>query len=142
MARNRDNRALGASNQPAGIVRASMQTFSGPIPAPETLARYEEIIPGAAERILAMAENQSQHRMALESRVVNSSASDQTRGMWLGFLIASLSIGGGIYLVVIGKDGSGLASIITPLAVLAGVFVYGKSRQQKDLASKNQPLPR
>ena len=38
------------------VMRSEM--YSGPIPPPEALARYEEIQPGAADRILKMAEKQ------------------------------------------------------------------------------------
>ena len=36
--------------------------FSGPIPPPETMAKYENIVLGAAERILKMAENEASTR--------------------------------------------------------------------------------
>ncbi len=40
--------------------------LSGPLPPPEMLAQYEEILPGAAERILSMAERQAEHRQKME----------------------------------------------------------------------------
>jgi len=50
------------------LVRQEQTTvaYSGPIPHPNDLARYEEILPGAAERIMKMAELQAEHRRALE----------------------------------------------------------------------------
>lgn len=53
---------------------------SGPLPHPETLAQYEEIIPNGAERIMAMAEKQSAHRIELESMVVKSQVDQSARG--------------------------------------------------------------
>ena len=47
-------------------------TFSGPLPPPETLIRYNDAVPDGAERIIALAERQAAHRMALESRVVDA----------------------------------------------------------------------
>lgn len=47
-------------------------SYAGPIPPPAMLARYNEVLPGAAERILKMAEEQSSHRQYLEKAVVNS----------------------------------------------------------------------
>jgi uncharacterized membrane protein len=44
--------------------------FSGPLPPPEILAQYNEIVPGAAERILKMAEEQSAHRRGLEDKTI------------------------------------------------------------------------
>jgi len=43
------------------------QTFSGPMPPPDYLARYEQICTGAADRMLTMVENESSHRHQFES---------------------------------------------------------------------------
>lgn len=45
---------------------------SGPIPDPMTLERYDQILPGAAERIIKMAEDQSTHRREIEKIVIIS----------------------------------------------------------------------
>ena len=42
------------------------EVHSGPLPSPDVYERYEAVNPGAAERILAMAENQAAHRQKLE----------------------------------------------------------------------------
>ena len=42
--------------------------FVGPLPDPEHLKRYDEILPGAAERIFGSWERQSKHRQRLEAR--------------------------------------------------------------------------
>jgi hypothetical protein len=47
---------------------------------------------------------------------------------------------GGVFLVYIGKEVTGLASIVTALAGLVGVFVYGKLEQKKDLAKKTEAI--
>lgn len=48
------------------------QSFTGPLPPPEALANYEQASPGAADRILRMAEGQQQHRHGLERQAVSS----------------------------------------------------------------------
>lgn len=41
-------------------VKVSEQhVYSGPLPEPEALAKYDQIVPGAAERILTMAEKRN-----------------------------------------------------------------------------------
>lgn len=35
------------------------QHYSGPLPQPEALAKYDQIVPGAAERIIKMAEKRN-----------------------------------------------------------------------------------
>jgi uncharacterized membrane protein len=113
--------------------------FSGPIPPPETLAHYNTVLPGAAERILAMAEKQQTHRQDLERRVIFSNTRSQTRGTYLGFAIALTAILSGVFLIYIGREVTGIASIIGALAALVGVFVYGKQAQKKDLSEKKPP---
>ena len=114
--------------------------YSGPLPPPEALERYNQIVPGAAERLIAMAENQHTHRQELEKHVIHSNVSAQKLGTILGFIVAMTVIIGGVYLVHEGKSGEGLAAILTALAALVGVFVYSKYEQQKDLARKSQAL--
>ncbi|MBI1739603.1 MAG: DUF2335 domain-containing protein [Acidobacteriales bacterium] len=46
--------------------------FSGPLPHPEDLAKYEQVLPGSADRIIRMAERQAEHRQNLEKTVVLS----------------------------------------------------------------------
>ena len=41
--------------------------YSGPIPPPNALRLYEDILEGSANRIITMAENQSSHRQRMEA---------------------------------------------------------------------------
>jgi uncharacterized membrane protein len=43
------------------------QQFSGPIPPPEMLERFERVVPGSATMIVDQAREQTGHRMGLES---------------------------------------------------------------------------
>jgi uncharacterized membrane protein len=115
-------------------------TFSGPLPPPEALDRYNQILPGAAERIIAMAESQHTHRQELEKRVIASNVSAQRLGTVLGFIVAMTAIVGGIWLIHDGKSTAGLTSVLTALGSLVGVFVYSKHEQQKDLVKKTETL--
>ena len=114
--------------------------FSGPLPPPEILARYNDAIPGGAERILAMAENQSKHRQSLEQKVVDANCRAQRNGTILGFLICMAAIGSGTFLIDVGKSAEGLVPIIGALGGLVAIFVIGKSQQRKDLEQKGNAL--
>lgn len=121
---------------------ARAYSFSGPLPPPEILEKYNQVLPGGAERIVAMAEQQSKHRQHLELTVVESNAFVQKLGPILGFIIAMTAVVGGFFLIEKGKDAYGLAAIITALASLAGVFVYGKKKQKKELEDKAKDFVR
>lgn len=114
--------------------------FSGPLPPPEILARYNDAAPGGAERILSMAENQSKHRQLLEKQVVDANCRAQRNGTILGFLICMAAIGSGTFLIYAGKSAAGLVPIIGALGGLVAVFVIGKSQQKKDLEQKGNAL--
>lgn len=93
------------------------QGFSGPLPPPEMLAQYDAVLPGSADRIVKMAEDQSSHRRRIESR-----------GQIFGFVLVLVAIVGGIGLILDGRSAEGLVPLIGALAGLAGIFVYGEYR--------------
>ncbi|MHB8129171.1 MAG: DUF2335 domain-containing protein [Mobilitalea sp.] len=43
-------------------------TYEGPLPPASEFERYERVCPGAADRILSMAENEEAHRHRTEDR--------------------------------------------------------------------------
>jgi len=111
------------------------EVFSGPIPPPDLLEKYNNIIPNGADRILAMAEQQQAHRQFMEKTVVESDVRRSDRGLILGFIVTVLFGAGGIYLVATGHDLNGLVVIFLPLAGLVGTFVYSqKTRKEERLA--------
>lgn len=93
--------------------------FSGPLPPPEVLAKYEDVFPGAAERIFQMAENQAQHRRSLERISLKLASRDSLLGIITGFIIAIAGIAGGIYIVYLNPSSAANA--------IAGSAVSGSS---------------
>lgn len=120
--------------------RTMRLSFIGPLPPPNILRGYNEVIPGAAERILAMAENQQSHRIQMESAVVQENCKSQRRGLTFGFVITMTVVLGGFFLIYKGKSASGLISVVLALASLVGIFIYGKEKQQSQLESQNKPF--
>ncbi len=118
-------------------VRAEYQ--AGPLPSPDVLARYNEVLPGLAERLVQMVESQSRHRQELEKAVVNGNIQSEAPGQRYG-LIVGLVIGlGALAVVALGHEPAGVSVIIAELAAFAGAFIYGKRRQQKELEEKRSP---
>ena len=53
------------------VVQELYQEFhQGPLPPPRQLGQYDQVLPGAAERIMTMAENEQTHRHMNESRLI------------------------------------------------------------------------
>jgi uncharacterized membrane protein len=138
--KNRNRGIVPAQSAELRFQAMMRESFSGPLPPPEVLDRYNQILPGAAERIIVMAESQHAHRLGLEKHVIHSNVSAQRLGTILGFVVAMTVIIGGTWLVHDGKSGQGLAAILSALAVLVGTFIYSKHEQQKELAKKTEAL--
>lgn len=83
-----------------------------------------------------MAERQAVHRQTLEQTVVQGNAVVQRRGQVLGFVLAlsALIIGG--LLIWNDKETEGLATIITDITALVGLFVYGRIAQERERREK------
>ena len=112
------------------ILTEISQSFSGPLPPPDILRQFDEVVPGAAERIIKMAEDQSLHRRSLEAKVIHSGVTDSKRGLWFGLIMGLSGFGLVGFCASLGLQL--LAGIIAALDLgsLVGVFVYG-SRQKK-----------
>lgn len=69
------------------VVQAIKEEFSGPIPPPDIIEKYERILPGAADRIITMAEQQATHRQAMEKKMIESESRDGLLGIIFAFLL-------------------------------------------------------
>src|ERR1700677_3358725 len=91
------------------IVHATLQsTFSGPLPPPNLLAQYNDVVPNGAERIVTMAEKQQEHRQEIEHCVVHGNKDDQRLGLILGFIVMMSVVGVGTWCLYTGKNIAGL----------------------------------
>lgn len=69
------------------------QEYSGPLPVPEHFARYEKVLPGAAERILRMAEMEQQKRNDLVEKDNAQVHIEYKRGQWIGLFVVLAALG-------------------------------------------------
>ena len=107
------------------------QYYSGPIPSPENLAKYDEIHPGLAERIIQMAESESIHRREIEKRMTIS----YTKSAYMGMFFAFFSVCIVSFLVYysifkgFGKEAAYIA--VGAIATVAGVFILFRRAAKK-----------
>ena len=90
------NRTSSAIAQQQTIVQ---HQYSGPIPPPDALKGYEDVCPGSADRILAMAEREAVHRHKYETEVLEIQKTDfehdrrlKKRGQTCAIIIGVLGI--------------------------------------------------
>ena len=112
-------------------------SWSGPLPPPQMLAQFEDICLGAAKLIIDRFGKQSDHRMSLEKSVIENDIKQSKLGMWLGFIICTVTIiTGGI--VAFSGQGTAGATIATVAVVgLATVFVYGNKSRKEERSQRN-----
>ncbi len=120
---------------------ASFQAFSGPMPPPELLQKYNEVVPGAAERILAMAEKQANHRQTLELEVIMADVRRSNWGLVAGFVISVLALGASTASILTGHDVAGASIFGVSIISIVTTFVIGvrtrkKERDDKSIAVK------
>ncbi len=122
----------------ASIVKTQFEAevYKGPLPHPDHLKQYEELYPGASKQIFTMFENQSNHRMSIETSVTASNIRGERFGQICGFIITMTAIISGFILILLGKNPQGLAIILTSLGTVLGAFVIGKTISKKQLKNK------
>lgn len=106
--------------------------YSAPIPPSSEFAKYDQILPGAADRILSMSEGQSKHRQKIEKFVIVIDGITKLAGLLSAFFIVVGGMLVGTYLIMNGKNAQGLISLIVPLGTVAVAFIYQRSKDTDD----------
>jgi uncharacterized membrane protein len=114
------------------------EIHQGPLPHPDILLKYDQIVPRAAERIICMAENQAKHRQALEKAVIESDIRDSRTGLIFGFIIGLVAIISGAICIISGYSIAGGLLGGSAVPALTGVFVYGSRQRRKERESKQK----
>lgn len=115
-----------------------IQSFSGPIPPPNVLQGYEDVLKGSAERILSMAEKQSNHRIEMESTVVKRGLNQKSWGVAIGGIALFVILGMVTGFALLGL--LWLAGILatTTLLIVLCVFVLGKEPSDRKKKTPQQ----
>lgn len=117
--------------------KIEQSSFSGPLPPPQLLDHYDKIVPGSADKIISLWEEQVRHRQGLEKKAIDADIKQASRGSWFGFAIAMSAIGSGTYLAYIGRPTEGIAAILTALVGLVGAFGWGTYQRRKERTVKS-----
>lgn len=103
--------------------------MTGPLPPPSILAGYEQVLPGAAERIVSMAEKEQAHRHSFDNKCQKTDSRDSLLGILCAFLLGIAALVAGVILImrVPNKIGavtgsvlgiSGIGSIVATLSLI------------------------
>jgi uncharacterized membrane protein len=105
------------------LVQRSVTYHSGPLPPPEDLRQYEQILPGFTDRVLSLTERESEHRMNEERFQNRAMITLARRGQWLASLVVLALIGVGGAGILTGHSVGGLVAIAAGVASIVTAFV-------------------
>ena len=144
--RNKDKHQLAEAQALAKtqqqIIRQQVVTssFAGPLPPPDILIQYNDAVPNAAERIIAMAERQAAHRIELEGRVAKADIRRSNAGLIAGLIVALAGLATAFFLIDRGHEIAGMTLGGIDLAGLVTVFVYGTVSRRSERGKRFDTL--
>jgi len=107
--------------------QVTTQQFSGPVPHPEILRGYDQVLPGAAERILTMAELDQKHQIELENSAQHLAAKEIKRGQIFGLFVSIFAFITSIASLILGFEKAAMVIGGTTVVGLVAVFVTSRS---------------
>jgi uncharacterized membrane protein len=133
----------GPKSQPGAKTTVEVAaSFSGPIPPPSLLNGYETACPGAADRIIRMAEEQSLHRRKMEESLIDLAKENMRLdyaegrlGQIFGFALALGLVGFGAVVITKGYPWPGSLMSGVGLVPLIRLFLR-REKQPLDLAKQ------
>lgn len=126
-------------SQLISIAQSKLEYHSGPLPSPETLAKYKEIDEELFRTIVSMAKNQSNHRIEIEKQVISNDIKSEKRGQWFAFILFIILIAGSFYLVYLGKY-LGIAGIVSAIVGGIAIFINNRKTQGIEIAGKDKEM--
>ncbi len=115
-----------------GVEVREYEAHSGPLPSPDVLKAYDDIVPGAAERIIRMAEKQLDHNIGYDQATLKCVNNSEKRGQWFGFILTIILIGAGVWATLEGQIAVACVIFGTAIAAVAGAFVSNMLRMKKN----------
>lgn len=116
------------------------EQYSGPIAHPRIPEGWERILPGSADRILRLSEQQQQHRFGMETRAQRAAILRDRVGIVLGFVLGIGLLALSAYAIALGVALASVAIVASSIASVAGVYVYSFERSKKELQEKRNAL--
>lgn len=109
------------------VTQQEVTVRSAPLPEPSELRGYEEVLPGAADRIVSMAEGFADHKQRCDTTALRGAVVERRLGQIFAFL-AVLAVLLFSYLALLaGFETYATAIATTTLVSLVAIFVLGRA---------------
>ena len=100
--------------------------YVGPLPPASEFSKYEQALPGTAERILSIAEKEVEHRHKNEDKLINQAVKQSSSGQILAFILSILSLAAVGLSVVFNQPVASIAPAIIAITGLVSIFTNRK----------------
>lgn len=125
-----------------------MERYVGPLPKADEFAAYERCIPGAAERILAMAEKEQASRLQINEQLAEATIADTkaerreiSRSQWLAWSLSVLVICIGGWLIYTNHQIMGTLLTGGTLIGIVSAFLNQNKKTKTPTPETNLPVP-
>lgn len=115
-----------ASGQEEASLVVRTAAYSGPLPPASEFARYESVLPGAADRILAMAEKEQEFQIEQARRALEHECRNRDRGQWFGFVSLLAVLGCGFGLAWLGAYKIAGTLFAVAIGAVLAAFILGR----------------
>lgn len=123
------------------VLEAQLRMFQGPVASPDLLHEYDQVVENGAERTFSQWERQTAHRQHLEQLTITIRSIEAAVGQVFAFLLSGFILILAYRLAQQGHDGVAGVMVGGTIVGLAGVFVYGRSRQEAERREKREVTP-
>ena len=135
----------GENYEPRSVI-AQATRFSGPLPPPQLLQGYEDVLPGAAERILRMTEKQLDHNIKMEeaesrdqTELVKTSTQVAKRAQLFTFVLVVLFLVLAFVAVLKGQELASVAAGIAAIGTIGYALLGGRKNEKEADPEEDQP---
>lgn len=139
--RSKDKRDIAKISNKEFIQATLEHTQTSILPPPEDMKEYETIYPGITRILIDTYTSQVNHRINLETIVVEGDNKRANRGQIISAILAFVCIGLGGFLIYQNKNIGGLALIFGSLGTLLTAFYGGAIIRKNERIKKNQQFP-
>lgn len=99
------------------------KSFSGPLPSPDILEKYERIVPGSAQSLFDDFHKNSQHIRELEVTAVRGTIKKDARAQWMAYSLAVVMTGASMTCAAFFGPAMGIAMAVSSMPVTIGAFL-------------------
>lgn len=108
------------------LTRVVSKSHSGPIPSAEELEHLEHVIPGAADRVFTMAENEQNHRHNTTDVLIDKEFSLRNKGQNLAIMALTLLLATVGYIAYLGDTKSAAMLGAGTIVAVVSIFITGR----------------